>query len=922
MNKKKSAVIIVTIIIGLLVIFLISGKENLIGNTVFDMWAALSVSITVKSPNINTDAPTTATEDILYVYDVNISGTSSAVFSVNSSGLFSINSNTGLISFTPRNGQNGSYEVNITAANSQGQDSQNYTLVVSAVNDAPILNPVGDLTGETGAGNTYTATASDEEGDTLTFSIPDKNSSLSMTINSNTGVISVPSGNSAGDYSATIRVSDGTSNDDEDITVHIVTSNSAPTISTEANSISNDYLPSIREDQNATFNITYNDDDGNNTVSVNWWQKNGSLKDFDSVGSGDNFTFIGRVGSTAGTYRIYAEVSDGIAKVNSTFWNLTVTGVKDSDGDGIYDYTDNCKFIANAGQEDGNSNGIGDACDGDLDGDGVDDGDDFLDGDVGKITATGSSGDNIQIAFKIDNSENLNTSITGTKTIALTTNVTDSSTGLIVESPLIEFDHNFASSSKLDLSNFSLKEDTKVVNGESKSVVVVSGISLASGETKTVYLDILLDKNGICVRDEEIFNSHEITNDCSGSSEVEIGCDGSDQNEYSCTKNSTLNKYKITGLQFSGIGEEECTESWSCTSYSTCSGGTQTRTCTDSNNCGTENSKPSESQSCTTTTTGAAVSGSAEAGRGGGEKAALTVDQDLIKVLVKKGSSLRKSVGIKNTGEIELDVLIDLQNLKGVLSSNEYSFKLKPREEKIIDLDVLTGTGVAPGVYVGNILVKAEELLKLIKAVIEIESEKVLFDVSLDIPLDYKTVNPGDEFRVQSTLLNLGGLQNADVLIEYTIKNSNGDIVLKEEETVKVGIQASFIKKFKLPDDIALGEYVISAIVKYEDSVGISSETFNVGNKEEIGGFGVGSVIALIIILIAIAAAIVLERKGLKKIEKKLLKKPEKKSTLKPEEKENLLQELKKLTASHDAGYITKDVFDKSKKKIEELLNK
>jgi len=922
MNKKKSAVIIVTIIIGLLVIFLISGKENLIGNTVFDMWAALSVSITVKSPNINTDAPTTATEDILYVYDVNISGTSSAVFSVNSSGLFSINSNTGLISFTPRNGQNGSYEVNITAANSQGQDSQNYTLVVSAVNDAPILNPVGDLTGETGAGNTYTATASDEEGDTLTFSIPDKNSSLSMTINSNTGVISVPSGNSAGDYSATIRVSDGTSNDDEDITVHIVTSNSAPTISTEANSISNDYLPSIREDQNATFNITYNDDDGNNTVSVNWWQKNGSLKDFDSVGSGDNFTFIGRVGSTAGTYRIYAEVSDGIAKVNSTFWNLTVTGVKDSDGDGIYDYTDNCKFIANAGQEDGNSNGIGDACDGDLDGDGVDDGDDFLDGDVGKITATGSSGDNIQIAFKIDNSENLNTSITGTKTIALTTNVTDSSTGLIVESPLIEFDHNFASSSKLDLSNFSLKEDTKVVNGESKSVVVVSGISLASGETKTVYLDILLDKNGICIRDEEISNSHEITNDCSGSSEVEIGCDGSDQNEYSCTKNSTLNKYKITGLQFSGIGEEECTESWSCTSYSTCSGGTQTRTCTDSNNCGTENSKPSESQSCTTTTTGAAVSGSAEAGRGGGEKAALTVDQDLIKVLVKKGSSLRKSVGIKNTGEIELDVLIDLQNLKGVLSSNEYSFKLKPREEKIIDLDVLTGTGVAPGVYVGNILVKAEELLKLIKAVIEIESEKVLFDVSLDIPLDYKTVNPGDEFRVQSTLLNLGGLQNADVLIEYTIKNSNGDIVLKEEETVKVGIQASFIKKFKLPDDIALGEYVISAIVKYEDSVGISSETFNVGNKEEIGGFGVGSVIALIIILIAIAAAIVLERKGLKKIEKKLLKKPEKKSTLKPEEKENLLQELKKLTASHDAGYITKDVFDKSKKKIEELLNK
>ena len=49
-----------------------------------------------------------------------------------------------------------------------------------------------------------------------------------------------------------------------------------------------------------------------------------------------------------------------------------------------------------------------------------------------------------------------------------------------------------------------------------------------------------------------------------------------------------------------------CTESWSCGSFgswSTCSGGTQsrTKTCTDANNCGTTDDKPdtSESQSCT-----------------------------------------------------------------------------------------------------------------------------------------------------------------------------------------------------------------------------------------------------------------------------------------------------------------------------------
>ena len=41
-----------------------------------------------------------------------------------------------------------------------------------------------------------------------------------------------------------------------------------------------------------------------------------------------------------------------------------------------------------------------------------------------------------------------------------------------------------------------------------------------------------------------------------------------------------------------------CTESWSCTGWGTCSGGVQTQTCTDLNNCGTTISKPATSQSC------------------------------------------------------------------------------------------------------------------------------------------------------------------------------------------------------------------------------------------------------------------------------------------------------------------------------------
>ena len=45
-------------------------------------------------------------------------------------------------------------------------------------------------------------------------------------------------------------------------------------------------------------------------------------------------------------------------------------------------------------------------------------------------------------------------------------------------------------------------------------------------------------------------------------------------------------------------GEELCVESWSCTDWSDCSNGVQTRTCTDANACGTTATRPSESQEC------------------------------------------------------------------------------------------------------------------------------------------------------------------------------------------------------------------------------------------------------------------------------------------------------------------------------------
>ncbi|USN53464.1 MAG: hypothetical protein H6760_04895 [Candidatus Nomurabacteria bacterium] len=45
-------------------------------------------------------------------------------------------------------------------------------------------------------------------------------------------------------------------------------------------------------------------------------------------------------------------------------------------------------------------------------------------------------------------------------------------------------------------------------------------------------------------------------------------------------------------------GGEECTPDWQCDAWASCSNGNQTRTCHDSNSCGTESGRPSQSRSC------------------------------------------------------------------------------------------------------------------------------------------------------------------------------------------------------------------------------------------------------------------------------------------------------------------------------------
>jgi len=85
--------------------------------------------------------------------------------------------------------------------------------------------------------------------------------------------------------------------------------------------------------------------------------------------------------------------------------------------------------------------------------------------------------------------------------------------------------------------------------------LIISGLDLISqNQTKTVYLDVILNGTGVCIKDLEILNITEISSTCNGIDEYFLKCPGI-IGSYNCTLIENNTKYMISGLAHSGIIE-------------------------------------------------------------------------------------------------------------------------------------------------------------------------------------------------------------------------------------------------------------------------------------------------------------------------------------------------------------------------------
>ena len=171
-------------------------------------------------------------------------------YSTPSKGTISSTDGDGAYTYTPTANENGSDSFTITVSDGTATATQAVTVAISAVNDAPVTDSAGTLAVTEDVAATGTITATDVDGDTLTYaySTPTKGTIASGTDGAYTYT---PSADLNGSDSFIVTVSDGTASATQTVAVSIAAVDDPEVVSATVTNSGNVYSVAFTIDQTA-----------------------------------------------------------------------------------------------------------------------------------------------------------------------------------------------------------------------------------------------------------------------------------------------------------------------------------------------------------------------------------------------------------------------------------------------------------------------------------------------------------------------------------------------------------------------------------------------------------------------------------------------------------------------------------------------
>jgi len=213
---------------------------------------------------------------------------------------------------------------------------------------------------------------------------------------------------------------------------------------------------------------------------------------------------------------------------------------------------------------------------------------------------------------------------------------------------------------------------------------------------------------------------------------------------------------------------------------------------------------------------------------GGGKRITkgFSIDKENIKISLKQGQTKEEQITIKNKGNKKINFKISTIGVEEFIKINEAEFNLDAEESKTVNIDFIAKEESIPDLYVGKLLIKGDGTEKEIPVAVEVESEEALFDVKLEIPKEYLTVSAGEEIKAIVNLYSVGEAERVDVLLDYSIKDSEGNIITAKHETIAVEKETSRMQTFNIPENAKNGNHLIYVKATYDGKVASASSWF------------------------------------------------------------------------------------------------
>lgn len=213
----------------------------------------------------------------------------------------SIDANTGELTWTPTEAQNGTYQVEVTVSDGSLTDASSLTIVVNELNTTPVIESIANMVVNEFDEVRCAIHASDKDNDELTYSLDATSLADGLTIDLTTlELVWTPGEDDDGLHNVTITVSDGTLSTSHTFSIQVNELNSTPDISVIDNR-------EVDEFKTLQFNIEATDADGDAlTYDLNNEAKAAGMQLDETTGA---FTWTPS-GTQAGRYEVTVSASD------------------------------------------------------------------------------------------------------------------------------------------------------------------------------------------------------------------------------------------------------------------------------------------------------------------------------------------------------------------------------------------------------------------------------------------------------------------------------------------------------------------------------------------------------------------------------------------------------------------------------------